>query len=74
MFILDRLISRSSRSLGAMLGTARRGAGHAQGSREGESDDAVRFLPPALRFSPVSSSSHLPAPRSAHRRYGSLFP
>jgi hypothetical protein len=36
MFILERLISRSSRSLGAMLGTSRKGAGHAQGAREGD--------------------------------------
>ena len=40
MFILERLTSHSSRSLGAMLGTSRRGAGRAQGGREGEADDA----------------------------------
>jgi hypothetical protein len=38
MFLLARLISRGSRSLGAMLGTSRRGAGHAQGGREGDCD------------------------------------
>jgi hypothetical protein len=36
MFILKRLISRSSRALGVMLGTSRRGAGHAQGGRESD--------------------------------------
>ena len=41
MFILQRLISRGSRALGVMIGTSRRGAGHAQGGREGESDDAA---------------------------------
>jgi len=46
MFILERLISRGSRSLGVMLGTSRRGAGHAQGGRESDCDnDAQRFFP-----------------------------
>jgi len=40
MFFLERLISQGSRSLGVMLGTSRRGAGHAQGGREGDSDDS----------------------------------
>ena len=46
MLILKRLISRSARSLGVMLGTLRRGSGHAQGGREGDSDDgrAAAFL------------------------------
>ena len=41
MFILARLISRGSRLLGAMLGTSRKGAGHAQGGREGDYYDAA---------------------------------
>ena len=46
MFILARLISRGSRALGVMLGTSRRGAGHAQGGREGDCDhDAHGFAP-----------------------------
>jgi len=40
MFFLERLTSQGSRSLGVMLGTSRRGAGHAQGGREGDSDDS----------------------------------
>jgi hypothetical protein len=40
MFFLERLISQGSRSLGVMLGTSRRGAGHAQGGRESDSDDS----------------------------------
>jgi len=45
MIILARLISRGSRALGVMLGTSRRGAGHAQGGREGDcDDDAQRFF------------------------------
>jgi hypothetical protein len=38
MFLLDRLIARGSRALGVMLGTSRRGAGHAQGARESDAD------------------------------------
>lgn len=41
MLILKRLISKGSRSLGVMLGTLRRGSGHAQGGREGDSDDGA---------------------------------
>ena len=61
MFILERLISRGSRSLGAMLGTSRRGAGHAQGCREGSADDDTdlpcRPVPsPALfRSAPITA-------------------
>src|SRR5262245_4339970 len=52
MLILKRLISKGSRSLGVMLGTHRRGSGHAQGGREGDSDDAasVSFRPAFFLF------------------------
>ena len=44
MLILERLIARGSRALGAMIGTSRKGAGHAQGGREGDPDDDSIFL------------------------------
>ena len=44
MLLLKRLIAKGSRALGVMLGTSRRGAGHAQGGREGDDAAAVRFL------------------------------
>jgi thiol-disulfide isomerase/thioredoxin len=52
MLILRRLISKGSRSLGVMLGTLRRGSGHAQGAREGDADDraAVRSRPRSFLF------------------------
>ena len=52
MFILERLISRGSRALGVMIGTSRRGAGHAQGGREGDADDdvSVVVLSPSCSF------------------------
>ena len=65
MFILVRLISRGSRSLGAMLGTSRKGAGHAQGGREGDcDDDAHGFALFVFRSFPflVSPSYFLVAP------------
>jgi hypothetical protein len=48
MFILQRLISKASRSLGVMLGNLRRGAGHAQGGREGDCHLDTRQFAPSL--------------------------
>jgi len=73
MFILARLISRGSRSLGAMLGTSRRGAGHAQGGREGDCDDDAQcfascvFLP--LPFLAIPRFSLIAAAQSRRGRW-----
>ena len=70
MFILERLISRGSRSLGAMLGTSRRGAGHAQGGRESEADDGNHrpFLPFPLPLFLASSRFPVLAAAPGRRR------
>ena len=73
MFILERLISRGSRSLGAMLGTSRRGAGHTQGGRESSTDDDsdVRSRP---ALSPALSRNALIAPPALRQQTPSSFP
>jgi hypothetical protein len=51
MLILDRLISRSSRSLAAMIGAGRAGASRGDGGRSGSpDDDRIRafVFPPAF--------------------------
>jgi hypothetical protein len=70
MFFLERLIAQGSRALGVMIGTLRRGAGHAQGGREGDGDDARhlgRPVPPPLP-SPDSIPFAAPAPGAGRRR------
>ncbi len=71
MFILERLISRGSRALGVMIGTSRKGAGHAQGGREGDPDDAAaEFVLPTLPRLPFLASFRFSAVASAPRRRG----
>ena len=67
MFILERLISRGSRALGVMLGTSRRGAGHAQGGREGDADvDVSVVVPSSLPFLPFLDPIRISAVRRHH--------
>ena len=48
MFILDRLVSRSSRSLAVMIGFAQSGSGRGRGEARGRPSIALRahLLPP----------------------------
>jgi hypothetical protein len=50
MFILDRLVSRSSRSLAVMIGYAQSGSGRGRGEARGRPATALRvhILPPRL--------------------------
>ena len=74
MFILERLISRGSRALGVMLGTSRRGAGHAQGGREGDSDDDAQSVAPfSLPLLPFLVPIRFSAVAAAQRRRGRSF-
>ena len=73
MFVLERLISRSSRSLGAMLGTSRRGAGHAQGCREGSGDDDPELQSGPV-YSPAQSCSAQIVPRAPQQQNRLNFP
>jgi hypothetical protein len=57
-----------------MLGTSRRGAGHAQGGREGEADVPDPYVPPAPAAFPSFSSFPLSVFASVFGRYGRLFP
>jgi hypothetical protein len=70
MYILDRLISRSSRSLAAMIGFSWVANGNAHGGRSGTPDDdarvrAHRTSPSPLRFLPPPELAT--APRIARR-------
>jgi hypothetical protein len=61
MLILDRLISRSSRSLATMIGYVSAGGGRGRGSWSGSPDDDVRtptvLAPPAFsRLTPALAS------------------
>jgi hypothetical protein len=74
MFILARLISRGSRSLGVMLGSSRKGAGHALGCRESECDVAVPHIARAFFLLPLSLFHPLiPNPAAALGRRGRLL-
>jgi hypothetical protein len=56
VFIQDRLISRSSRSLAVMIGFARSAKGGGRESLRGSPDDALkRFVPPHLSRSTSAS-------------------
>ena len=69
MFILDRLISRGSRALGVMIGTSRKGAGHAQGGREGDADDdSAHFVLPVPSLLPFLVSPRFAAVATAPGR------
>jgi len=59
MYILDRLISRSSRSLAAMIGFSWVANGNAHGGRSGTPDDDARVRAP--RTSPLSSPLSSPS-------------
>jgi len=74
MFMLERLISRGSRALGVMIGTSRKGAGHAQGGREGDPDDDVKsVVPPSYPLFPCFAPIRFPAVVAAPRRHGRCF-
>jgi DNA-binding transcriptional LysR family regulator len=56
MFILDRIVSRSSRSLAAMIGFSRAAFGHARGGHSGSpDDDAVTLLVRPIPLPPLFS-------------------
>jgi hypothetical protein len=53
MFILDRLVSRSSRSLAVMIGYAQSGSGRGRGDARGRPSIALRaYLLPYPRHTP----------------------
>jgi hypothetical protein len=67
MLILARLISRSSRSLAAMIGFVRAGGGRRRGGWSGSPDRDVSVALPSLplfsyRFKPQLSASGGPVP------------
>jgi hypothetical protein len=76
MYILDRIISRSSRSLAAMIGFSWVANGNAHGGRSGIPDDDaavargshVPFSPLRFFSSPIQNSQL--APRIARRANG----
>ena len=54
MFILDRIVSRSSRSLAMMIGFSWAASGHARGGRSGSpDDDAATLLVRSIPFLPL---------------------
>jgi len=58
MFLLRRLTARGSRALGVMIGTSRKGAGHALCGGTGDPDDLPLAYPSPLCPSlPVFSAS-----------------
>jgi hypothetical protein len=66
MLILERLISRSSRSLAAMIGFGRAGASRGRGRRAGGTDDdrisstfvfPPAFLPPRQHTNPAAHAT-----------------
>ena len=74
MFVLERLISRGSRALGVMIGTSRKGAGHAQGGREGDSDDDAQLVAASsLPLLPFFVPIRFPAVAAAQRRRARSF-
>jgi hypothetical protein len=52
MFILDRLVSRSARSLAVMIGFAQSGSGRGRGEARGRPATALRVPVPSPRHTP----------------------
>jgi hypothetical protein len=69
MFVLFRLIARSSRSLAVMTGYARSGGGRGRGGRAGSPDDEAHFAAVSAPFPlPSRHLSRLAAPATAQSR------
>jgi hypothetical protein len=76
MYILDRIISRSSRSLAAMIGFSWVANGNAHGGRSGTPDDDAaiargRHVPPLLSAFPSPSRTRSSAADRAPAPMGS---